>query len=108
MLFRPEPCIFSRRAEIRPAALCGKRHLFRIAGIVGSLEQGGLRRCPAVGQRCLSGRCAHIQVGEGLVDHCRIVDAGDHFDGAAAGTAGLDVDIEYASSSKADVGAFIP
>ena len=46
-------------------------------------------------------------MGEDLVDDRRILDAGDHFGGAAAGTAGFDVDIEYASSSKADVGAFI-
>jgi hypothetical protein len=46
-------------------------------------------------------------VGENLVDDHRVFDAGDNFDGAAAGTAGFDVDIVYASSSKADVGAFI-
>ena len=46
-------------------------------------------------------------MGEDLVDYCRVFDAGDHFDGATAGTAGFDVDIEYAPSSKADVGAFI-
>jgi hypothetical protein len=35
-------------------------------------------------------------MGEDLFDHCRIRDAGDHFDGAAAGTAGLYVDVELA------------
>jgi len=47
-------------------------------------------------------------MGEDLVDDCRILDAGDHFDGATAGTAGFDIDLEYASSSKADIGAFVP
>ena len=46
-------------------------------------------------------------MGEYFLVHCRGLDAVDHFDGAAAGTSGFDVEIEYASSSKADVGAFI-
>jgi len=46
-------------------------------------------------------------VGEYFLDDHGVFDAGDDFNGAAAGTAGFDVDIEYASSSKADVGAFI-
>ena len=66
--------MFSRRAEERPAALCGKRHLFRFAGAVGSLEQGGLRRSPAVGQRRWRGR-GLSQVGEDLVNNGRILDA---------------------------------
>jgi hypothetical protein len=41
-------------------------------------------------------------------DEDRVFDTGDHLDGAAALLAGFDVDIEYASSSKADVGAFVP
>ena len=39
-------------------------------------------------------------MGEDLVNLCRILDAGDGFDGGAALTAGLDVDVEYAPSSK--------
>ena len=65
-----------------------------------------MRRCPTVGQRHTHGR--RVQVGEYFLDDHGILDAGDHIDGAAAGTAGFDVDIEYVSSSEADVGAFIP
>lgn len=36
-----------------------------------------------------------LKVIEALLDHDRIFDAGDNFRGAAAGTAGLDIDIEY-------------
>lgn len=46
-------------------------------------------------------------MGGDLVDHRRVFNADDDFDAAAAGTAGVDVDIEYTSSSKADVGAFV-
>jgi len=35
-------------------------------------------------------------MGEYLIDDHRILNAGDHLDGAAAGTAGLYVDIEHA------------
>ena len=78
-----------------------------MVGPVGSVEQTG-RRCPTLGQQALWIRDALLlQMGEDLVDHCRILDAGNHIDSAAAGTAGFDVDIEYAPSSKADVGAFI-
>jgi hypothetical protein len=42
-----------------------------------------------------------------LDDH-GVFDAGDYLDSAAAFTAGFDVDIEYACSSKADIEAFIP
>lgn len=34
-------------------------------------------------------------MGEGLVNHCRFLDADVHLDGAAAGTASLDFDIEH-------------
>ena len=81
--------MFSRRAEERPAALCGKRHF-----AVGSLEQGGLRRSPAVGQRRWRGR-GLSQVGEDLVNHGPILDADDDFDGTAALTAGFDVDVKH-------------
>ena len=82
--------MFSRRAEERPAALCGKRHF-----AVASFEQGGLRRSPAVGQRRWRGM-GLSQVGEDHVNHCRILDAGDDFDGTAALTSGFDVDVEHA------------
>lgn len=61
-----------------------------------------------MGQRPLFGRRVQIQMGEDLADHGRILDTGDDPDGTAADTAGFDVDIEYAPSSKADVGVFIP
>jgi hypothetical protein len=78
--------------------------------VLASSEQDRLRRRPALGQRSLHSRGFVIQVGKNFVNDHRILDAGDHFDSAAAGTAGLhvDVDIEYASSSKADVEAFVP
>ncbi len=38
----------------------------------------------------------------------RVFDAGDHLDGAAALLTGFDIDLEYASSSKADIEAFVP
>ena len=41
-----------------------------------------------------------IQVGEYLPDGHGVLDAGDHFDGAPAFTARLDVDIEHTSSPK--------
>ena len=46
-------------------------------------------------------------MGEDLVDYCRILDAGDHFDGTTAFTARFDIDLEH-TSSKADVEAFVP
>ena len=82
--------MFSRRTEIRPAALCGKRHF-----AVGSLEQGGLRCSPAVGERRLCGRRVPIQVGKNFLDGYRVLDAGDDFDSTAALTAGFDVDVEH-------------
>ena len=39
-------------------------------------------------------------MGEYILDDHRVFDAGDHFDGAAAFTAGFDVDIEHTSSPK--------
>ena len=58
-----------------------------MVGPVGSVEQAG-RRCPALGQQVLWTRDALLlQTGEDLVDDCRILDAGDDFDSAAAGTA---------------------
>ncbi len=35
-----------------------------------------------------------MQVGKNLIDYHRVLDAGDHFDGAAAFTARLNIDIE--------------
>ena len=65
-------------------------------GPVGSVGQGGLRRCPTIGQRRLFGRRVQIQVGEYFLDDRGVFDAGDHFDGAAADTAGLYVNVEHA------------
>jgi hypothetical protein len=77
--------------------------------VLASVEQDRLWRLPAFGQRgSLYGRCVQIQVGEYFLDDHRVFDASDHFDRTTAFTAGFDVDIEYASSSNADVGAFVP
>lgn len=54
------------------------------------------RRCPAPGQLDgFFGGGLFLQVGEDLLDHHRIFDAGDDLDDAAAFTAGLDVDVEH-------------
>ena len=47
-------------------------------------------------------------MGEYFLDDRGIFDAGDHFDGATAFTARFNIDLEHASSSKADVEAFVP
>ena len=66
-------------------------------GPVGSVEQTG-RRCPALGQQVVwTPDDLFLQVVEDLVDHCRLLDAGNHFDGA---TAGFDIDLEHTSSPK--------
>jgi len=66
-------------------------------GPVGSVEQTG-RRCPALGQQVVwTPDDLFLQVVEDLVDHCRPLDAGKHFDGA---TAGFDIDLEHTSSPK--------
>lgn len=50
---------------------------------------------PAFGQLSgLTGFCLMLQVIENLLDHYRIFNTGNHLHGAAAGTAGLDVDVE--------------
>jgi len=46
-------------------------------------------------------RQAFSYSGKYFLDDHEVFDAGDYLDSAAAFTAGLDVDIEYASSSKA-------
>lgn len=48
------------------------------------------------------------QVAECFLDDHGTFDASDNLGGASTSTAGLGVDVDYAPSSKADVGAFIP
>jgi len=38
----------------------------------------------------------------------RVVDTGDHLDGAVALITGFDIDLEHAPSSKADIEVFVP
>jgi hypothetical protein len=45
---------------------------------------------------------------ENLPDDDRVFDTGDNFDRAATLLAGFDIDLEYATLSKADVEAFVP
>jgi hypothetical protein len=59
--------------------------------------RGGLRRFSPVFQRV-----------QNLFDDDWVFDAGNHLDRAAALLAGFDIDLEYASSPKADVEAFVP
>ena len=47
-----------------------------------------------------------FQVGEYFLDDHGVLDAGDHFDGAATLLAGFDIDPEQDSSSAADVETF--
>jgi hypothetical protein len=49
-----------------------------------------------------------IQVGEDLLYDHRVLDAGDHFDGATAFTARFDINLNHTPSSKAGVEAFVP
>ena len=53
------------------------------------------RWCPALGQPIRNlVFTPFLQVIEDLLDHHRVFDAGDDFDGAAAFTTSLDIDIE--------------
>jgi len=62
----------------------------------GSVEQALLRRRPARRQPGSFCRGAFlIEVGEELLDHHRVLDAGDDFERPAAGPTGLDVDAKY-------------
>ena len=66
-------------------------------GSFGSVKQSCLRRCSAFRQQwSFYRRDVFIQVREYLLDDQWVFDAGDHFDGTAAGTARLNVDMEHA------------
>ena len=72
-----------RRSAVQPWVV--------FTGNSGSVEQTRLGRRPASFRR----GAFLIEVGEDLLDHHRIVDAGDDPHRPAAFTAGLDVDIEH-------------
>ncbi len=59
--------------------------------------RGGLRRFSPV-----------FQMVRHLFDDDWVFDAGNHLDRAAALLTGFDIDLEYASSSNADVEALVP
>jgi len=63
-----------------------------------SVEQARLRRPPAGRQsRGFYRRALLVEVGEDLLDHQRILDAGNDPDGATAGSADLDVDVDQSA-----------
>ena len=78
----------ARRRYRSLAVACG---VARVSG-----EQAGLGRRPTRGQRPSgAGSVFATEVGEDLLDHLRVFDAGDDLDAAAASLTGLDVDVEY-------------
>ncbi len=87
----------SRQSDGYPAASIGvaaARVSRLIAGV--SVEQTRLRQRPSFWQSgAFWWNVLLVQVSEDFLDHRRILDAGNDPDGATAGSAGLDVDVEH-------------